>query len=748
VAGEKRRVERPRGRATALLLATSAVALAAGLLLARVHPPRPGPAASAARFVGAAACAECHAAEHAAWRGSHHALAMQEASERTVLADFADARVTYAGVTSTFSRRDGKFWIRTDGPEGTLEDYEVRYTFGVDPLQQYLVELPGGRLQALPLAWDARPKERGGARWFHLYPNERITSDDELHWTGRRQTWNHVCAECHSTGLEKGYDEAARRYRTTWAEIDVACEACHGPGSQHIAWARRGTGARAMESRGLVMTLDGTHPIRWVIDETSGNARPVTHPEAETEIQLCARCHSRRSQLSSDYSYGRPLMDTHEPALLREGLYEADGQNRGEVYEYGSFLESRMYRAGVACSNCHEPHGLKLRAPGNGVCLQCHAGAKYDTRSHHFHADGSAGSLCASCHMPERTYMVVHARRDHSFRVPRPDLTARLGVPNACAACHAEKPASWAAERVRAWYGHDPKGLQDFADTLHAARADAADAEPRLAALVRERAQPAIARATAAAELAGRLGPASLAAVGEALLDPDPLVRDGALEALGGLPLEPRWALASPLLADPVRAVRIRAAGLLAGSAARRLFATDRADLERATEEYIAAQRLDADQPEAQANLGNLWAARGDAGRAERAFRAAIELDRRWVPAYVDLADLLREAGRDPEGEEILRAGLARAPDSAPLHHGLGLLLVRRSNLAAALPELARAATLAPREARFSYVYAVALEQSGRGGEALAVLDAALARTPGDRALNELRAAWRRARGR
>src|SRR6266481_9222006 len=145
-----------------------------------------------AKFVGAADCATCHEQENSRWRGSHHQLAMQPASDSTVLGDFNHASFHNADVTSTFSRRGSKFMVRTDGPDGALHDYELKYTFGVYPLQQYLIAMPGGRLQAFGIAWDSRPSERGGQRWLSLYPSQKITRDSR-HWTGIDQNWNYMC---------------------------------------------------------------------------------------------------------------------------------------------------------------------------------------------------------------------------------------------------------------------------------------------------------------------------------------------------------------------------------------------------------------------------------------------------------------------------------------------------------------------------------------------------------------------------
>jgi tetratricopeptide (TPR) repeat protein len=730
-----------RTRAIIAVVALAAVAGVAAWRMARQGrtPGRAGDQA-AATFVGSAACAPCHAEEQRLWRDSHHARSMQPATAATVLGDFGGARVEYAGIVSRFFRDRDRFMVRTDGPDGGVQDYQVRYTFGVFPLQQVLIALPGGRLQALGIAWDSRPKDRGGQRWFHLYPGEHVTHDDQLHWTRWSQNWNLQCAECHSTNLRKNYDMATRDYRTTWSEIDVGCEACHGPGSAHVAWARAARDTARRDARGLAILLDERRDVRWSVDPRSGQPLRSTPRGTDTEIQLCARCHSRRGVISEDYRYGRPLMDTHLPALLTAGLYHDDGQIEAEDYEVGSFAQSRMAHAGVTCSDCHDPHRGELRSPGDGVCLRCHEANRYDTAGHHFHTAGSKGASCIACHMPSRTYMVVHERRDHSLRIPRPDLSVTLGTPNACTGCHADRSAAWAAARVRSWYGADPAGYQGFAAALHAARTSAVDAEARLVALLRDADQPAIARATAAANLARWLSPASIGALSDALRDADPQVRMGALEALEPLTPEERRPLVAPLLADSVRAVRILAADALAGLPAGALSPAERANFERAAAEYVAAQTLNADQPGPLVNLGNFYAARGDSARAEQLCRSAIELDRDWVPAYVNLADLLRQAGRDPEGEQVLRVGLARQPRDGSLHYSLGLLQVREKRMAQALASLERAAQLSPDDTRFACVYAVALHEAGRARDALATIDAALKRAPGDRPLQELHA--------
>jgi len=660
------------------------------------------------------------------WTGSHHDLAMQPATAESVLGNFDDASLTHFGVTTSFYNKDGRFMVRAEGPDGTLEDYEIRYTFGVEPLQQYLIEFPGGRMQALSLAWDARPEDEGGQRWFHLYPDEKITHDDELHWTQPSQNWNSMCAECHSTRLEKHYDPVTRTFSTSWSEIDVSCEACHGPGSDHVAWAKHKPGwEKRKANKGLMLQLDERGDSHWKINPKTGNATRSKVRSTDKEIEMCARCHSRRSPISSDYVHGESLLDDYLPRLLDEGMYYADGQMDDEVYVYGSFLQSKMYYAGVTCSDCHEPHSLALRAPGNGVCLQCHQADKYDQSSHHFHKAGSQGASCAECHMPPRTYMVVDPRHDHSMRIPRPDLSVKLGTPNACNNCHQDKDSEWAAGQVKTWYGDTTTGFQAYAQTLHGARHEEAGSGNTLAALIRNTDTPAIARATAFAEIGPHLSAATIDVLPLGLSDDDPGVRAAAVAVLDYVPLEIRVRLAFPMLDDPVRAVRIETARVLASVPAGELSKDQRALLEKAMQEYVTAQQAMAERPEAQTNLGNLYAARGEFDNAVTSYQTAIDLDAAYVPGYVNLADLYRSIGKDTEAEKYLRRAAEVAPENADVHHALGLTLVRQKRTDQALKELRLASTLNPDNVRYIYVYAVALNSTGKPEQAIMVLQGA-----------------------
>ncbi len=686
-----------------------------------------------AKFVGGQVCAGCHQTQAELWRGSHHDRAMQEANEYTVLGDFADASLIHFGVTSTFSRKNGDYVVTTEGPDGKPHDYTVAYTFGVYPLQQYLTAFPGGRYQALPFGWDTRPKEEGGQRWFHLYPNDQITTGDPLHWTGMNFTWNYMCADCHSTNLRRNFDISSNSYKTSWTDINVACEGCHGPGSRHVVWAKSADAAKpGYAGKGLVTELRDGDRGRWLLAEGADTASRAEPRASHAEIETCAFCHTRRREITDVFAYGRPLLDSAIPSLLSAGVYFPDGQIQEEDYEYGSFIQSRMFAAGVTCSNCHEPHSLKLRASGNQVCAQCHRPAKFDRTAHHHHEPGSAGAQCVNCHMPSRTYMVVDTRRDHAIRVPRPDLSVAIGTPNACTACHDKQPAQWAADRVAEWYGPTRRAEPHYGTTIEAGRKEEPGGEAPLAALVLDGGQPGIARATALSLLptyAANLGPQQITAYRKGLLDDDPLVRVAAIDALAFLQPAHRVPLVAPLLDDNIRAVRIAAARSLA-AASPGLGSAQKASFERAAAELVASEKASAESPESQVSLGAFEAARGDAAAAEAAYHTALRLDPRFAPAMVNLADLYRSTGRDADAETLLRQAIVAQPGYAPGFHALGLLLVRKHDVARAVDALGKAAGLAPDNERFAYVYGVALNSVGRPKDAVAVLEEAGKRHP------------------
>ncbi len=497
--------------------------------------------------------------EAGAWKASQHAHAMQDATEATVLGDFNNAQASHFSSKARFTRKDGRFFVATEGKDGKEAEFAVKYTFGVDPLQQYLVEFPDGRLQALPYAWDTRPKSEGGQRWFHLYPQEDIPPSDALHWTGPQQNWNYMCAECHSTNVHKNYDAAKDSFKTTFSEVSVGCEACHGAGAGHVQWAQNGRAATVAHS-GFASTAASRGAISWTMDPKTGSPAVSTAAVAGSVNETCDRCHSRRGQFSENWRPGQPLANTHLPAFLTSDLFEDDGQMKDEVFNTSSFQQSKMFAKGVVCTDCHDPHGGKLKAAKSEVCSQCHDPQKFAATAHTGHPQSAASPDCVACHMPARTYMVVDPRHDHSFRVPRPDLSAKIGTPNACASCHKDRDAAWAAAAIEKWHGPARKGFQTYAEAFHAARLDQPEAGDLLMKVAQDPAAPAIARATALLELGQRPSAAVQAEIERGLADPDPMVRLGALRAMEQLPIDVRWTKGRAALSDPIRAVRMEAA--------------------------------------------------------------------------------------------------------------------------------------------------------------------------------------------
>jgi tetratricopeptide (TPR) repeat protein len=640
------------------------------------------PADAAPKFVGRQSCIQCHQAQHTAWQGSHHDLAMDLAKEMTVLGDFNNAELKHHGVTSRMFKRDGKFFVNTEGPDGQLADFEVKYVFGVDPLQQYMVEfdrpadMPAdevARLQVLRISWDTRNK-----RWFHLDPpdvKEKLEPTDELHWTGLAQRWNHMCADCHSTNLQKNYDVAKNQYHTTWSEIDVSCEACHGPGSLHVEQA---------QSKSLF----------W--DRTRGYALAKLKDASNVpQIQACAPCHSRRRVVAPGYTAGCNYYDYFASEVLTPAAYHADGQILDEVYEYTSFLESKMYHKNVRCTDCHDPHSARPKHTGNQVCTSCHQhpAGKYDGQNHHRHPMGTTGAQCVECHMPQTTYMDVDPRRDHSFRVPRPDLSVKLGTPNACTQCHLrderlplhsgvgvqgsggtdfkelvartdlKEYANWLAAARRGdeavknrlaevdrwadgvldiWYGKTRKKEPHFAEALDAARRMTSDAPEKLSALLADRNQPAVARATAALELAPYVEPnnAVVQALRKALADRDPQVRAASVLSLQQEPSEETVSALVPLLQDSSRLIRTETARSLALMAADRLRGEERAAFKAALDECFAAAEIDNDRAAGHMGLGILYENLGSAARAEDAYKTALRVEPGSIGARTNLAAL------------------------------------------------------------------------------------------------------------
>ena len=664
-----------------------------------------------AAFVGRGKCIDCHKNEFDKWKNSHHDLSMDVADETTVLGNFNNVVFEHNGIASRFYKKSNKFYVNTQGPDGSMADFEITHTFGAYPLQQYLVPFPGGRLQCLTIAWDVDKK-----KWYHLYPDQEIPVNDWLHWTNQAQNWNGMCAECHSTNLTKGYDPKTDSYNTTWSEIDVSCEACHGPASLHVKWAEMPEMARPpIDNYGLV-TRTGKL-----------NSRKL--------VELCARCHARRSFLGDYVHPQEDILDHMAPQLLSEGMYFPDGQILEEVYVYASFLQSKMYHREVKCSDCHDVHSIKLIKKGNDLCLQCHRANVYDKKEHHFHkkpgekgdpikhADGKIikvgeGAECVKCHMPGRYYMGIDYRPDHSIRVPRPDLSIANKIPNACNQCHKDKTDDWSVEYMTKWYGQ--KSRPHYGTAMAAAREGKPDTVDILVKTADDVLLPVIVRATSISMLFSYPVEKSIMALERALADDESLIRHAAIRTLNRFPLDEKQRLrfAVPLLYDPVKGVRMEAA-LCLSPVPKKIFKENERELyQLALEEYKNAMMYTGDFPQSQFNLGLLYANLGVFTKAEAHYKKSIHIDDVFYPAKVNLAMLYNHKGLNDQAEELLKQAYEIRPDMPDLAYSLGLLLVEKNKLSEAARYLKIAAGGMPERARIHYNLGLLLQKRNQFSDA------------------------------
>lgn len=654
------------------------------------------PAAEArVEFAGTPSCKACHLEIYNKWQGSDHDRAMATATDQTVLGDFNNVWFTdpYTQKQSRFFRQEAAFKVETEGPDGKQSIFTISHTFGFFPLQQYLIPFPGGRLQCLPIAWDIQKKQ-----WYRLPPYDVKGPDDWLHWTKGAQTWNGMCAECHSTRLEKNYDLETNTYSTSWFEINVGCESCHGSAALHVEWAERPPLARAkIANYGLGVQSSELSP--------------------EKQIVICAPCHSRRFQLGNNFHEGGELLDLMVPSLLTEGLYHADGQIEEEVYVYGSYTQSKMYNKGVRCSDCHDMHSLKTfsdSSTGNNLCLQCHRASEYDNSTHHFHkkifeGKPSKGYLCVKCHMPGQYYMGIDYRPDHSLRIPRPDLSKKLGTPNGCTTkeCHGDKTLDWAVENYTKWYGQKRK--PHYGEIFAAARAFKPNQGVKLRALAGDELLPAIVRSTALSHLRNYPSPENLPAIKQALASNEALLRHTALNILDRPTEEIVLQLIAPKLYDPVKAVRFEAALKLARVPLTKIREQDREVFDRTLKEYRLAMEYNSDFAPQRFNLGNLEQILGNSHKAIEFYQAALNIDDQFIPAKVNLAMEYNKQGKNIEAEQLLRQVVAAAPRLYETSYSLGLLLSEMEKYEEAAVYLGKAADGMENYSRARYNQGLAL---------------------------------------
>ncbi|WP_420412196.1 multiheme c-type cytochrome [Roseibium sp.] len=610
-------------------------------------------------YVGSETCIGCHEAEAAAWQKSHHAKAWMEPSEVTVDGDFDDAEFTHKGRTTKFFQEDGTYFIETTDISDAPKVLKVVGVGGIYPLQQYLIETEPGRMQSLDVAWDQKKKT-----WYHIYEDQELKPEDGFHWSRSYKNWNGRCAECHATGFEKNYDIRDRQYHSTQVEVGVGCEACHGPGDAHVAWANGGTAKSESPFPGMTET---------------GLLVGFSKDSAETEIQQCAGCHSRREPYEDGNPLpGTPYHDAYRLALLRQGLYHADGQILDEVYVYGSFLQSKMYQKGVRCSNCHDVHSGTLKAEGNAICTQCHSLAgnadfptlalkDYDNPTHHFHAQDTDGAQCVSCHMIDRTYMGIDDRRDHSYRIPRPDLSARIGTPNACTDCHEDQTAEWAVKEMEVRFPDSPHRGRHFGETFYAARNGTPAARNDLLEIAKHEAFPTIVRASALDLLSNYRDPGLAEAAASLLSDDNPIVRAAALKLQESVPEPQRLDRVVTALEDPRKAVRIEAARQLLGLQGIRLPETAVANAQRASKEWQSSLAAKADFPETHMAIGGASLTMRNWQAAIAAFKEVTILDPQLVQAWVFIVRLQLGLQDFASAQTTLQKALSANPGTPEL---------------------------------------------------------------------------------
>jgi len=664
-------------------------------------------------YAGDKKCGACHQKEYADWKISDHAKAILPANDSTVEGDFNDVTFTSDGVTSRFFRKDGKFFANTQGGDGKNHDYEIKYTFGFRPLQQYLVEFPGGRMQALRASWNVNEK-----KWFHQYPKQIIDHHDWLHWTGRAQNWNAMCAACHSTNLQTNYDVAADSFHTTWSILNVSCEACHGPGKKHIQYISSSEYGKKEKVKGSYLMLDTTQ-------------------SSEAQLVACAPCHSRRLVLDETPFQSLQLLDHYIPEVPQTPIYNADGQIHDEDYEFASFTQSRMYMHNVKCSNCHNPHSGKLLMIGNALCLQCHQ-KSLDSPEHTFHAANTDGSQCINCHMPTKNYMVIDVRRDHSMRVPRPDQSVKYGTPNACNNCHANKSTKWSATQIVKWFG--PNRRYHFSDDLIPGTFGDSSAAAHLQKLSgADTNVPAIIHATALHYMSFAYNPNNIASLLKGLQDPNSLVRYEALRSLRFYP-ENQWLNnAIPLLNDPVKGVRVAAADLL-------LEYSDSIGSDEGYTAFASAQKelnaflaKNGAEPSGRVMMADIQSRLKNYPQAEQDYLMALKMDSLLIPARINLSTMYDIIGKKEEALKQLKIASKIEPDNSEVNYYLALLYVEMNDNNSALKYFSKAAAVS-KNTRVFYNYGLLLSQMKRDNEAEKIYLKGLAIDPNDHDLNYIMA--------
>lgn len=622
-------------------------------------------------YIGDENCTSCHKEAAESWKGSHHDKAMQLVTEDSVLGDFNDVSVSLDGVAYFFFRKESDFFVKTTELDGSENEYKVTYVFGLTPLQQYIIDFKDGKKQVLRVTWDTIDQ-----KWFHQYAGDEIVITDWLHWSRGAQNWNTMCAECHSTNLKKNYFVEKDSFHTTYSSINVSCESCHGPGAQHLNWANSG--------------------------RTDGDMHMVLGNDQKSQMNMCAPCHARRVKLSKDLIPGLNFEDQYLIQNISSDFYHLDGQILEEDYVYGSFLQSKMHAQGVKCGDCHNVHSNKLKMTGNKLCLQCHVPDTYDSPKHHFHQANTEASQCINCHMTGKYYMGNDFRRDHSFRIPRPDQSVAHGTPNACSECHKDKSEEWAAEWVVNWYGEERK--PHFSDYLLLSNQTELNVTERkkLDTFINDLNYPAIARSTVIDNI-NYTNEEQLKSLLTALNDSSAIVRYNALIQFRSMSPQDRIAIAQKHMVDSTKLVRIGSAQLLVGFEGDGWNETDKLSLYKANEELEEMLYSSADFSTGRLQLGDHFMQTNDIATAIKHYEKALKMDSLLFPVYTNLATAYSIAKQTDKALETLNIWMDKQPDAARPYYLRALLNFEIGNNDIAEEDLKMAIELNPRDSRSMY---------------------------------------------
>lgn len=625
-------------------------------------------------FLGDQKCKECHKSEFKDWHGSDHDRAMMTADSTSVLGNFNNATFNSQGVTSRFFKKGNDYYTNTEGPDGKYHDYKIIYTFGVKPLQQYIVKFPNGHFQCLRTAWDVQK-----GKWFDLYPDFKIVHSEWLHWSRGGLKWNTMCSDCHSTNVRKNYDEKTNSFDTKFAIINVSCEACHGPGKQHVNDVKQqGSNYKA-----------------------SGYMHMTSKTAPKDLVDQCARCHMRREQFSANYNFQGTMADHYSPQLIETPIYYADGQISDEDYVYGSFIQSKMYQNNVTCSNCHNPHSLKLKFEGNKLCAQCHVPEKYDTPKHHFHQGNGAGTQCINCHMPGKYYMGNDFRRDHSLRIPRPDLSIKYGTPNACVGCHKDKTNEWAWASFKKLYG--PIKEAHFSEKLAPGLLREPGADVGLLELINDKKQPEMVRASAVKALAQYQQKERLNNYIALLNDKSPLVRGTTIDILSQINNADYNNYFLPLLNDSKRTVRIKAFYALGGLSIDKVPQEYKANYQKVKKEFDTYLKLNLDFVGGQVKRANYYLKQGNLKKGIEGYEKALKIDTNDNQVRLDLANLYYRNQDFQKVEVAYKTVISQEPKYGPTYYSLGLFYAELNRLDEAITQMQKANSLMPENSRVYY---------------------------------------------